>query len=589
MVADITKILYDISQAQAQLKKLSKTADKSAKDQSKAFSKVEGRLDKLEDGLGRLDPRLAKGARGLRGIAATAGPASIALAGVGVAVAGIAANFVDLPNLLRDSSEEIDTFTKNSQQLLRLQESVSSIGDALTRSSIEEKLQTLNLQQAQTVDRQGELQNEKTINQEKLRIAQDRLRKLEGLVRESARKRAEIERDAAGVDISQTIAQETGGTTAGRGVVNLAAAAETAALEGNIEKAKALVDEAKKRSEELGNHVFFTDKISQAEGAIQSRLESATRAENSRTGQAKSQLRLQQQRVDVLKAEESQIKKNLTLVLRTQEAIRSGRRNVREQRRGQQASETVDTSARTINVGLDILNKQISTARGPVQAFTDTIKSLSQAFARGGPEFESQVKAINALEERTVSAVAAIAERTPESIQRGVKGLEAVQADLRRLEDAAPIDTAFDFNTENIRKVIQTAIDQVAPAASAAAGVGIQANQPIVEGAASAVESRLRAERESAGIVKDSFTSAADSAEKVKDNLLQLQGRPANATIPQQQATPGLGDQSAVTTRTEITVPVNVRGGLIDRDTEEQLGNIVAQQVRKQLSGLGLV
>jgi hypothetical protein len=125
-----TKIIYDVSDAIKNLKKLDKQAKKTGDSTEDAFDGGADSLKDFEGALTKVNPKLGGFASNLTKIAGAAGPMGVAVGAAAAAGVALVGAFAPLPDIMRDNVAMMQLFADQSQSILDQQNRISSIQDA---------------------------------------------------------------------------------------------------------------------------------------------------------------------------------------------------------------------------------------------------------------------------------------------------------------------------------------------------------------------------------------------------------------------------------------------------------------------------
>lgn len=560
---ETTEIIYDVSQAVGELKKLGNEAEKTGKQTERGLIQGGRGLDSLGGRLGGLNRTAGSTLSSLRNLSAAAGPAGVALAGIGTAIAGIVAVAFDLPQIFKDSAKEVQDFIRATDGIRDARDRLSNLQDAAARRDIEERSRDLNLRQASLNEQQIEIQKNEVIAKDRIESAKESFRAIERELQASVNRRKSIEDQLREGEIEARVSEAGAGTTQERSVVNLAAAAENAALEGNLELARALTEEARRRSDELGNHVFFTQRIEQAEQAIRDNLEEQVGQERRRESSLQSKLAESQQEITDLQKQIDALEEQRRSNENERRQIRADRRRLRVERAEQRDIEVFGDSLREGRAALDNLNASVNRSTTGLENFGDAASILLGALT------------------------------APVQTQEAVSELGAIKSDLREFlqrtsQTGITPETAREANELRIR-ALQTIREQRANlGGDFSSGLIDQFVEPIQTGINQLTRLSGATERAvDAGLDRDqSIKDASDNLENASSNLNRaasgIQGRPANRLPQTSQPQQGLNAPAPNQTSSTINVNATVRGGIIDAETTRTITDLIRTEIRKQ-------
>lgn len=351
MALEITKVLYDVSQAIKELTKLDKKVDKSGKKTKQTFTLAGGGIEKLGGAVGKINPKLGNMVTKFGGLAVKAGPAAVAISAIGAAVAVTAANLFDLAGALRDADATLGSFLVDAKKAQEFAEILSTSGDVKQQESFLRTKDLLSRKRVQLTQAQIQIDAARETAAKIVGIEQGKLREIAALQKKAVDKTKSLEDRLAARQQKSLVGGVGAGKPTGSAIIDLTSRAKSEAEKGNIDTAEALLDKAEQLSAELGNHAFFTNKIESANNAIDQSLKDQIKDSKSEESNLSSVVGLQQQQVDLAKehlAEEVKISKEianrLKLIGASGGAIRRG--GIAEKR-----VELVDAGLRDLQTG----------------------------------------------------------------------------------------------------------------------------------------------------------------------------------------------------------------------------------------------
>lgn len=287
----VSKIIYDIVGAINPLKRLERQTKKSTKNVNRDFKSFGKVTDGVVDAVGKINPAAGKAAQSMVKLGAKAGPAGLAIAAVGTAAVVTAANVFKLADSMRDYDAIIGKFLTNAKKAQAFADAASAGIDVGLDFEFSEAKRLAAVRREQLTENQIRKENAITRATEELSIEKSKLRQIESLQNAARRKRLSAEeRLKDKLSEGAVVGGEFANRPKGRQVVDLTAKAAQEARKGNIDAAEALIDRAKELSNELGNHVFFTKQIDQANNAVvralRKNVDSAKKQEKGLEGQA---------------------------------------------------------------------------------------------------------------------------------------------------------------------------------------------------------------------------------------------------------------------------------------------------------------
>jgi len=549
MAEIFTEVRYEVSQAEKDLQKLDKQVVKSGKTAERSFGQVgTAGVRKFGDAIDVINPKvialgigLTKVGRGFRKIAKFAIQSSLIIGGLVViskVIGATVANVANLADKLADIDARIIAINETAERTLRLRNLASSIGDANDNRRFIELKRVLDLREAESVFREDELSETKTQADELVAIRTSQFDRIDAIQR---RQTAE-ERLRSKLAESVIVGSEFAGQTKAGQVGLLAGKAETQAQAGNIEAAEALISKARELSGELGNHVFFTKQIESAQGAVIRALEKDVKVASTKEGQlAKERIQLKGRVTDAEKFVEV-LQRELDLITRQNKAFGAQRtlienttqqlQDVQQQKRGQFQFEA----------GV----QQIGGISGAIggQAFIgqirETLGNISTAFKEAGKaarikEARQGVELIGGAISRALDAAFKDGGVTPREVQRIIETTAGVSEALAVLEKG--------IADNSLSKVLETDVNRLKSLFQGLENLGRGAEQFSAGGG---------------GFDAPINTVTTGTAQRRVDRVIE---------------------------RREISqeINVNIEGGLIDEATIEQITDIIARQVRKEV------
>lgn len=551
-MAEVTKILYDVSQAVDKLKKLDSETKKSGKEQQKAFKKLGGDIDIFGDKIGNIDPKIGNLVKGFGSIARVAGPAGLAVGAVGAAAAGLAASIIDVPQLLRDATAELQRFIDVRERARRGRDARVDLASSRNFTELTNADLELRARRSQITQRQVQVAADIEVARNRVNTAKESFRAIEDALRDSVQRQKDLQSELGDTRADSIVGEETRGKAAGRGTVDLIARAEQEALQGNTELAKELLDEAKDRTKELGNHVFFTSKIEDVESQIRNQLEEQVEEEKKIQAELKKRISLQKQLVQreegglqALQTEQGQLTRDKANL----ESIANDINRAKElDTASTQATKGLNDMEAAARIAADTLKRITAPTAG--ETGTATLDRL-QALAPGGRtqrDVLDNSRVVRQLATEATRAVQIITQSTdPRQVDQAADFLERLADRTDRLRDTQPGRVLSTQNEINLQRVEQV-IEQGFRAVTARSNINLAGRG--ATGSPTGVESQI-VERAS-----------------------QALGTALARELPQ---APGGGARQS-----NITVNANVKGGLIDADTTRTITDIIRKEIRKQ-------
>src|SRR5690606_7393110 len=140
MAKEITIVQYDTTQAIQAVDDLDRAVQDSAKTAERSFKKGEAASRRFDDSLSVLSPRSNAMVGNFKRLAGAVGPAGLAIGTAAAAVGSLVANAVDLPRLLRDTSEALDEVHKGLDRLTDLENQQIDIQVTIDTQEIKQRI-----------------------------------------------------------------------------------------------------------------------------------------------------------------------------------------------------------------------------------------------------------------------------------------------------------------------------------------------------------------------------------------------------------------------------------------------------------------
>lgn len=558
-MAEVTKILYDVTDAIEKLRKLDKETKKTGKNSQKSFDKLGDKIDGFAGQLGKVDGRLGNLVGSFGKVARVAGPAGVAIGVVGAAAAGLAASIINVPELLRDATAELERFVRTRERARQGRDVTADLESSRTFAQLQQRDFELRARRSQITQRQVANAAEQEIARTRLQAATDSFKKIEAALKASVDRRKSILDDLKEDEAAGIVGEETQGKAAGRGTVDLIARAEQEALQGNTVLAKELLDAAKERAKELGNHVFFTSKIADAEAQIKAQLEEQVESEDDQIAKLKEQLKLALQIKEARAADLQGLQTEQAGLTRDKALLESRANDINRAKELDNASTQavkgltdMDTAAR---IAAENLKKILSpTAGETATATTDRL----QALAPGGRTQRDVLDNSRVLRDiaqqvnRAVQTIATSGDRA--AVDQAIALLNRAADRTDALRDSQPGRVLSTQNETNLQR-IETAIEQ-----------GFRAGRG---------RAQLNLGSRDTGLTDPQEIGRAIGERAGQDLKNVLESRLPDAPEPNQGAT-------ARPVESTINVTANVRGGIIDAETTRTITDLIRKELRKQ-------
>lgn len=601
MVQKPTVVKYNVDGAVKELSTLNRKVDESGKTAKKSFAIADKAADRLTAGIGKINNPAAKLSSLFSQLGISGGFAAAAISGVAVAGLSLASNFLNLPELLKDTNKQLEGLKRGTRIAQDLADLAGSISDELQLRSLEEERQLSALRRAALIEEGDKIDRARKTANEEVNIERAKLRNLESAAKASSKTREDIEKrlqDKRNELRDDAIGR---GRTGGGAIADLTGEAKKAARGGDIDRAEALVERAKELSKELGNHAFFTNQIDSANNEIVRSLEKQAReakSEETRVASAvavqDSQLQQIEARKKALDEEFNAITRNRTLARAREQTIGIRRQQLGEQFNAAQAAADLATARKEVE---------------RLQGASATLGDIFRDFARGVPQtlLRSNQRAAELVEDfKKITGAAiiqqGILEGTPKSLERAGIAASSLQEQLSRLTVDPSFPKELQDEVEQLESLIDT-VQRAAGGAALAARAGVRGGERIDTGA-ERITRRNQLQQLEEAIAKDAETIAkaserAATAEERAANAIErraeafailtgsvLPNVPATAPVTPDAAT-GTAPTAAARGDT-FKFNISVKGGIIDRELIEQIADIANREFRKLTAERGM-
>jgi len=548
MPREKTEVLYDVSQAEKQLKKLDKSVVKSGKTAKKSFSgEAAGGLQKFGGTISKVSPKLGGMVSKLGGLAGSGGLIAGGFAVAGGAILATIANVVDLAGALENIDARLDVINQTAERTLKLRDAASALGDAAENRGIVEARRNLKLEKASVIRRQNEVEAARDAAKEEVFVRKAAFAEVDQAFKASVRIRQSAEQKLQDKLKERTIAGalgQFGGQPKGRQVGSLTAKAESEARKGNIDTAEALIAKAQELSGELGNHVFFTNQIEKAQGAVVRALEKDVKNAKTKEGALAQEREQLQGRVKDSEAFAVSLDKELKLILRQNRALGAATTLIKERALIAKDFQAQQEGARRVETGV----RQITDITGDIggQAFVGQLRDqFGNAFTAVVKEFGSKLGTIGEGRQSIDAILGSIGGSLSEAFEDGV----LTPAEIQKIqENAAGVSDALSFLEKDL-------------ASGAISGALKQDVERILS---------LFRGIENLGVGGEKFVTGGGGF----DTPISETGAVGTRQEREQE----------VVRRVSQEINVNIEGGLIDETTIEQLVDIIRREVRKEVS-----
>jgi tetratricopeptide (TPR) repeat protein len=586
----VTRVLYDVIDAIKNLRKLDKKVEDSAETAEDAFKLGETAAAAYDEIISLLPRNTQKLARAAGNLVVTFGPVGAVMLTAAAGASAVAAQFLDLPSLLRDSAAGMDEFTSAAEGLLEARDLSADIADAFVNADLRRQQEAFRNQDALLdLERSSVLKRKNFLDAEVLASRAAQKEKTEA-VRDSVKTREALEKQLAD-RLAGRKGSEFAGLPADIQSASLLEVAREQAAKGNIESAEALVDQAKALTPELENQIFALGDMETTQHAIDNALRRQIRAAREADSIAKQSLATQIKKTSSLEAEAKILEERNRSITGEKSRLTGLRKFIQEETTNTKQRQGRDTAARAIQSAATIVKRElVDGGRSLKESILDSVKQTSNNLKKGGISDAAgdQIKVgLDALVEldkvmsngtATIGELGtAISELGPKvATARGTLGTVVEREGLRGFDvDLKQFDRVIK-QISNIGKAVILA-EESGASRDTIAGVEGTAdvfdpfNKPIVDGGNAAATSL------------QNVGEAANTAAATLNSIGGAQAAPTAAV-----ATPAAVSVAAATAApqvVEITVNATVQGGVISREVMEDITDLINREVRKATSG----
>jgi hypothetical protein len=539
----VSKIIFDIIGAINPLKRLERQTKKSTKNVNRDFKSFSKVTDGVVDAIGKINPAAGRAAQSMVKLGAKAGPAGLAIAAVGTAAVVTAANVFKLADSMRDYDAIIGKFLTNAKKAQSFADSASAGIDAGLDFEFSEAKRFAAIRRGQLTENQIASENAISRAQEAISVEKSKLRQIESLQAAARRKRLSAEeRLKEKLNEGVVAGSEFANRPKGRQVGDLTAKAASEARKGNIDTAEALIERAKELSGELGNHVFFTKQIDQANNAVvramKKNVDSAKKNEKGLEGQA-NQLKKSIADSEARLKKERAVKRIFDEQLRTLSAQTA---EISKQKRFESQRQAVDQGARDLGSATKALQKIFKEMANP-----GTLR-------RGAETLQAGFRGVTS-------------PSTLGTVKGGAGALSALEQGISNA-----LLKAFEGGTTRAK------LTELAQFGDRASGVATDLQEDIDAGTLSpAIQDRLTR--------MITALDSIDAAVKANKNFGPL-GLNENVRAGQQRVAEQADAAAAAVTNFNNNIQVQIKGGAIDGEVIKKLEPEIRRAARKAVSEL---
>jgi hypothetical protein len=495
---------------------------------------------------------------------------------------------VGLPTLLENTAKRLEGLKKGGREALGIAEATLAAADSFREFTfVAGKEQITRVQDA--ISKEQVIANaSRDRAQERVTIEREKFSKIESRLNESVRKQLSAEERLQRKRDELQVQGAGAGRPGGRQVVDLAVKAQQAAQRGNVDLAEQFIEKAKGISDELGNHVFFTDKIASAEKAV-------LRALESRVGQSKQAVSTDQQALADARTKLQLAEKQLATEKQRVKDLASSRTIVERRKTTLADEQQAERRASTASIaaeGIKEVRREINRARSVTTSFGDDVRAAFRGLFGGvGAVFklgaiDEAVGTLAALEEQATKLEdIVLLENSGEAFEKAGQGAEQLKRVLTSVLNDPDLSPALLDRVTKLGSRLETlGKAQESSAKAGAAGIGFQEN---IEEQAVLLKNRAEDVLKSVQNEKIFTDNIKESTQALLDQVEALRARgQIPSTQGPQSAQPAVNQGAAASAPTNVnqSFAVTVRGGMIDREVVEQITDIVAREVRKATS-----
>jgi hypothetical protein len=563
-----TKIIYDVSEAIKNLKKLDKQAKKTGDSTEDAFDGGADSLKDFEGALTKVNPKLGGFASNITKIAAAAGPMGVAVGAAAAAGVALVGAFAPLPDIMRDNVAMMQLFADQSQSILDQQNRISSIQDAQRSRFFRDLKDQVQQRRSQLDAERADVNEGKLEAENRVRDNKSALRQIENDLKASIKRRKDIRKQLEEGVIDAAVAGTGAGKTQGGRINELAFQAEKAAREGNLELARALTDEAKKLTQEQGNHVFFLKQIAGAEEAIKQKLKDQDAAEAKLGAKLKAKKSRLEENLKIAEKEKREAEERLRILeqesSRVGSVAKAGKVAGRVELDSQKAGEASREQVNELKIIQNILREGRSGFTNLGRAGAFALDFLNPTQGRSVKDLTEDSKFVESSKNAIVGGIRDAfkdGRLTIAEIEGLNKLVEAQETQAREIKSRRPGGELAGFvrGEEKVLENFQTAIKKLGDAAGKGGEAGIKEDQDI----------QIQAQQ------------IEVKANQLRADVQQQQRRvlPQNGTAAPPAAAPAANQGAAATT---INFNMKVEGGMIDEATLQQFDDRVKRLLREE-------
>lgn len=585
-----TKVKYNIADALKALDTLANRAKDASGKVGDAFKKAGADSKTFDELLKKIPGSTGLVGSAVKKLVVNFGPLSGLIVGATGAIGGLIANLIDLPSLFRNTAESMEEFRRQTAAFEDAQNLVSSFSDALVNAENLRQQTFLQLATAESKFRQVEFQSAQKAAEREISLNQEKLRSIEGDLQKSVDRRKSL-RDKLAERLTEDVASGFQGP-AGRRALSIGAAARRAASQGDVKRAEALEEAAKSAAEEAGNHNLFLRDQQRTRNAINASLQQQLAIQE----RIAAPLERAKKTLDdnLRAAQQRQIKTRETA---DQEALIQQKMSAQLQILQQQnvltrAAQGRDEGARTEQRGLANLRAQFalgdqSAIENFVASFRQSINNLTDVSGNRAIQGElTKASRLLAGNSDTLNRILS-GRGTGQDIQSLAQIVEPLQVALGRAEFTAQLRDKEGFENQfkflegvigDFGLIIQGRTRQIENFGTLGTGVGAQGTAGTIDLSRDFPSLLRNAEQPLTNLTG----AAAEAALKLREVGRINFGGQAPGVPKQPQPAVNQGAAVARPSAASVVANVNIKGGMIDPKTVDQIVDIVQRRLRTE-------
>ena len=560
-----TKIVYDVSGAISELRKLDRQTGRTGKKTESDMKGGARGLKSLEGALGRVNPKLGAAASNIVKVGAAAGPMGVAVGAAAAAGVALAASFVGIPDIMRDNIQAMKDFADATSSILDQQNRISSIQDAQRNRQFRDLRDDVDTRRSDLDAGRAAANEAKLAADAQVAANREALRGIESDLKASIARQKGIRSTLQEGVIDSTVAQTGSNLTQGGRVNLLALRANKAAREGNLELARAMTEEARKLTQELGNHPFFLNQIESAENQIKKNLENRDRAESQLQSKLKARQSAAKQALEQSEKEKKVLEDRIKLLEIESSKIGSLRKEAKVAQRTEGDAQLAAEASREEKAALTNLQNFLKEGRSGFRNLADAGNFLrdladprrtAETITEDAREVGQGQKAIvEGLRDAFRDGKLTISEI--EGLNQIVEGIETGLRDLKATRPGQELASSVQTEEQRLNAFAEQ-IKKLGDAAIKGGDAGVGANQSI----------QIRA------------NEIQVEADRLNSNLEQSRQR----ILPQQQTAPTTPTAPLNQQASNVSLNVEIQGGMLDEETMAQIETRFKRLIREERS-----